>query len=201
MKTILIARHGQSEANAEKMIQGASYDTDLTALGRKQAIQMGQTISDYLTKNKQTLEIIYASELKRSQQTASKIQKVIQKKIGYKVAIIKDKRLNERSLGVLEGLSLQQAQKMYPQELTQMFANPDEWPYVTPGGGETQKELAARIQSFLKDIDQKTILIVGHFGPIQHIIGEIQHKDYKERFNIRPAHDKLIIVEKEGNLL
>lgn len=46
MKTIYFMRHGQSEANAAKLVAGGGLDSPLTRLGMVQAAKVGRQLKD-----------------------------------------------------------------------------------------------------------------------------------------------------------
>jgi probable phosphoglycerate mutase len=62
--TLLLARHGETDWNRELRIQGSS-DIELNELGRRQAQQLAQELTDV------DLDAIYASDLSRAQATAA----------------------------------------------------------------------------------------------------------------------------------
>lgn len=149
-----IARHCEGEHNVagvlasgpEKNGNGAS----LTEKGNTQAEKIGQDLK------KSGIDIIYASPLKRTQQTA----KIIAKAIGAK--IITDKRLTEINGGVFNGRPIG--------EYLRFFQNKAEHFTKTPPGGENYSEIKKRVMEFILEINakypNKTILIVSHGDPL-----------------------------------
>lgn len=87
---IFLTRHGQTDWNVERRIQGQS-DTELNKTG----IEQVQITAEKLKNEK--IDIIVASPLKRARKTAEIINEVI------KCPIVFDSRLKERDFGILEG--------------------------------------------------------------------------------------------------
>lgn len=63
--TLLLARHGQTDANAERRIQGRGLDLPLNALGRAQAERLAERLAPL------PLRHVYTSTLQRTRQTAA----------------------------------------------------------------------------------------------------------------------------------
>ena len=97
MFEVFVIRHGQSEANKAKIHQGNGYDTDLTEEGRLQAATLKSALPADPTK-------IIASPLKRAHQTCQIATGADAQKV--------DRRLMERSLGELEGLSQERVKEI-----------------------------------------------------------------------------------------
>jgi probable phosphoglycerate mutase len=64
---IMLVRHGQSTYNAQKLYQGCCDDSVLTEKGRLQAYQTGLALS------KLSIDAVYSSPLRRTQETAGEI--------------------------------------------------------------------------------------------------------------------------------
>lgn len=93
MTTICFVRHGQTNINHLRKIQGRK-DHPLNDVGRNQAFQTAQ----FLKQNDSNWDYIYSSPLSRAYETASIIKDVI----GYKGEIIKDEHFIERDFGDAE---------------------------------------------------------------------------------------------------
>jgi broad specificity phosphatase PhoE len=91
---LLLVRHGQTSANIDQIWHGHT-DTELTALGRQQALSLGQYFHHYLA----DIDVIYASPLQRAAFTAQQIADAAG------VPVVLDPRLVEHGVGDWEGRS------------------------------------------------------------------------------------------------
>lgn len=96
-KTICLIRHGQTDQNKLKKIQGRK-DFPLNDFGRFQAEQAAL----YLKKSKAHFDIIYSSPLSRAVDTAN----IIKNGLELDIEIIKDAAFIERDFGESEGLDV-----------------------------------------------------------------------------------------------
>ena len=162
--TIMYAvRHGETVWNRAGKMQGW-HDSPLTELGISQAKATAQGMEG------RGVEQIYVSDLKRAIDTANIIAEVIQ--VDVKI----DKRLRERNMGEMEGLTHRMYGELYPEKLEQYLKDDPSW--AIPGG-ESLIDRCERCVSAANDICSRhkgqTILIVGHGGVlssfIQHTVG------------------------------
>ncbi len=157
MKKIFLCRHGQSEYNAKKIIQG-HIDTDLTPKGIVQARLTGERLK------KENIKRIFSSDLKRAYKTALIIGDVL----GVEVEI--DKRIREMHFGQWEGRAYEHIYTYNLDHWQNWLKNPVACPLPSQ---EDIKEFEERIKSFwnyLKSLKEENILVVGHGGSIQGII-------------------------------
>ena len=98
-KTVVltIVRHGQSEANKKKIIQGWTHDTPLNDFGMKQAKAAGQVLKNV------KFHQVYSSDLKRANKTCQIILEENQKSNISTENIKQDKLLREKKFGIFEG--------------------------------------------------------------------------------------------------
>lgn len=171
MKLYLV-RHGQSEANAKRIINDAiTRPVPLTETGTKQVQESAKRL-----KNK-NIEIIYASPFLRTQQTAE----IIAKEIG--APIIQDIRLQEYQMG-MDGRT--------SEEWKQLRRDEPDW---KPPRGESIIELVEREKSFLqmlKDSNHERVVIVGHESPLVALSIAIQGGDIQE-FRKKEIHNAEIV--------
>ena len=102
MTRLILVRHGQSVANAEKIFSGQG-DYALTEEGLLQA----ELAADYLEKTEK-IDVIYSSDLQRAYNTAL----ATAKRFGLEVN--KDPALREFNLGDWVGKTREQVEKEYP---------------------------------------------------------------------------------------
>ena len=155
---IYLTRHGQTDLNAKKIMQGRS-DIPLNETGRAQARQAHDTIADV------KFDAVFSSPLDRAIETAQIIS-------GFdRSQIITDERIIETDFGKYE-------QKPYatmglPMNLYWML--PEVFP--APKTVETTDQMIERVRSFFQDLAQKdydTVLIACHGGIIRVIRGYLE---------------------------
>jgi len=151
---LVLARHGQTDWNVLKFIQG-HRDIELNDEGRRQAEALADAVRH--------LGIVhaYASDLKRAAETA----RIIARKLGIPHAL--DHRFRECHFGTMDGMpySFGRGQDaVYPH-------NRPDWqdPLAadfTPYGGETARALFDRQHAALRDLHLRhsgeTVLVIGH---------------------------------------
>jgi broad specificity phosphatase PhoE len=149
--TILLARHGETDWNAERRVQGHS-DTPLNDRGQEQALELAGELAD------EHLDAVYSSDLLRAHETA----RIVAEQRGLDVSAIRD--LRERHFGTWEGLTDDEIFARYPQVL-------DGAPW---GDAETQDEMAARVVGALLRIGKahpgQHVLVVSHGGPLRRVL-------------------------------
>lgn len=67
MGRLYVVRHGQTDRNAQAVLQGPRIDSDLSDLGRMQAAAAGQALKET------ELDALYVSPMRRARQTADQI--------------------------------------------------------------------------------------------------------------------------------
>ncbi|MEK7130469.1 MAG: histidine phosphatase family protein [Patescibacteria group bacterium] len=150
MKNIFVIRHGETSFNKNGRYSGRT-DEPLNTIGINQAKQLAEKASCL------NIEIIYCSPLKRALKTAEFI------KVKHACGIIIDNHFIERSIGIYEGLTKDEAKNKYPdlytRNITRIF---DE----APPNGETINEVIKRVFIGLDEIKKQNrfsnILISTH---------------------------------------
>ena len=152
LTTLVLVRHGETSWNMEGRIQGHT-DIALNELGVAQAEAVGRRLA------RERFDAIYSSDLARAYRTACPAVPDPER------TIVKDQRLRERHLGVLQGLTGEQAISQQP-AAWQAFKSRD--PELLLAGGETLGQFSRRVIAFIEDILGKhagsRILIVTHGG-------------------------------------
>ncbi len=100
---VVIIRHGQSQGNAEGRF-GGHTDTPLSPRGRKQAQATAKALAS------EKFDAIYSSDLPRAIETASPLGKLTG------VPLETTDALRERSVGVMEGLTFEEAAEQHPEQ-------------------------------------------------------------------------------------
>lgn len=156
MGKIIVIRHAESVANTKGIYQGQTYDTDLSALGKKQAWSLAEKLAN------EKIDRILSSPLKRTIQTAQVISKTTDVTVEIEKAIV------ETNHGEWEGKSENWVKGNYPDE----FRVWKEKPYKTKfPNGEYFVQTDDRIKKFL--VTEKffgTMVLVTHDNIIRLMI-------------------------------
>lgn len=151
---IYIIRHGQTDWNKEKRLQGRS-DIPLNEYGRALAVQTGEGMKDI------AFDVAFTSPLQRARETAQII-------IGDRnVPIIDEERIIEIGFGEYEGLSYASDNYEMPDRTFLHFFSKPEL-YKPAEGGEAFEEVKERTGAFLKELfvnekyKDSTVLISTH---------------------------------------
>lgn len=174
MKTnLVLVRHGQSLWNLENRFTGGQ-DIDLTVQGIEEAKAAGVQLE--LVK----LDMAYTSLLVRAQHTLQIIQEVA----GLQhIPVVKDKALNERSYGELEGLNRADTAAKYGDEQVHIWRRSFD---VRPPGGESLKDTYDRAVPYFESeirphLDNGlSVLIVAHGNSLRSIIMYLEHLSPEE---------------------
>lgn len=169
---ILFVRHGETEANRTNLFYGR-LDYGLTPAGREQAKKAGNLVRMMSF----APDRIVVSGLRRTHETLEAM--------GFSMEDAEiEPRLDERSLGVLEGLTFPEITERFPD----LFERWDsDWLDFAPDGGESQREFSGRVRDYLDELktsDHKPgkILVATHGGTMKTIISIILG-DVSYRFN------------------
>ena len=160
MTRLLLVQHAETVWNVEGRYQGHT-DTPLNERGRRQAALLGPRLA------RESIDMAIASDLRRAWDTASAIAR------DRTLPVLVEPRLRELSFGAWEGMSRDQIQATEPAALAAWEADPEK---VSPPGGETLTELAARLQSFLDQLHRddgelmRTVLLVAHRGSLRVLL-------------------------------
>ena len=175
---LYVVRHGETEENSKGILLGRK-EAMLNDKGKKEAHSLGKKLQ------KEKIDIIFSSHLKRAQQTAEIISQYLKKPIKL------DKRLMERNLGIFEGLSKKEFFEKFQKGFDSEMAY-----HSTPPEGESTKEVQKRVFSFLEEIKKnysnKKILIVTH-SFVSKMINKYFHPELsaKEFFSFQLKNGKI----------
>ena len=173
MTIILLARHGQSDWNAERRWQGHA-DRPLTEKGRTQS----QTLATRLAHIE--LDAVYSSDLSRAADTALAVAEAQGREV------IELPTLREVDVGSWSGLTRAEAQERFPEG----FAR---WQQGFPGweDGESYEEMTLRVIGAALDIarahEDGRVLVVSHGGPIRAIHSAALGLDVHTYRRLRPV--------------
>ena len=139
MVTLVLIRHGQSIWNAENKFTGWT-DIGLSEKGIKEAQDAGKKLEDV------SFDVVHTSALIRAQKTAEII--IENNKKSKDIPVYKDKRLNERHYGSLQGLNKKETAEKYGAEQVHIWRRSFDIP---PPDGESLKMNAERTIPYFKE--------------------------------------------------
>ena len=168
---VLLIRHGQSKGNAEGRF-GGHTDTPLSGRGRMQAAATAKTLAA------ESLTTIFSSDLPRAIETAQPLAKLTGLQIQSTDAF------RERSVGVMEGLTFEEAAEQHPEQYAALLRR--DFEHVL-SGGESYRQLLDRARTKLDGaISQNRggrIAVFSHTGTIcilaLHLMGALDAPELK----------------------
>jgi broad specificity phosphatase PhoE len=185
---IVIVRHGETEYNKTRRIQG-QQQIPLNKKGKAQAKQITESLMMC------GFTHIYCSNLRRERETTDIINE------SFSLPIRTDSRLNERNFGVWENRYFDELLNEYTD--LKVRTSWGSWDF-TPNQGETVRDLVNRSIEFLKDVIKKhqesdIILIVTHGGPMRIMLGFIKSLDIKDYMDQGIDNGQILRVKYEGS--
>ena len=168
---VLLIRHGQSKGNAERRFGGHTA-TPLSSRGHKQAELTARTLKS------ESLTAIYSSDLARAIETARPLSHLTRLPIQGTTAF------RERSVGVMEGLTFEDAAQKHPEQYAALLRR--DFEHVLTGG-ESYRQLLDRAWQKLDEIIMENrggkIAVFSHTGTIcilaLHLMGALDAPELK----------------------
>ena len=151
-------RHGETDFNAAQRLQG-QYETRLNARGREQAKTCCGVLAELLARDGiAAAQMPYVSSpLNRARETVE----IVRHGLGLDPqGYATDARLMEISYGAWEGLTLREVEVHEPGVLERRER--EKWDFRPPGG-ESYREVAARVAAWYASITADTV-VVAHGG-------------------------------------
>ncbi len=150
MTIFLLARHGETDWNFERRVQGHA-DRPLNDTGRAQA----RALADEL--DGEPIDAVYSSDLMRAHETA----RIVAERKGLSVIAVPD--LREKHFGTWEGLTDREILARFPDARTRPW-----------GDAETTEEVAERVLGAIRRIAEThpggRVLVVSHGGPLRALL-------------------------------
>lgn len=162
---IYIVRHGVTEWNALKKVQG-SADIPLAQDGIRLAKLTGEALKDV------PFDICFSSPLSRARQTAQLILR------DRKIPLALDKRIQEIDFGVLEGTRFREPDgKITNKEMEIFFTDP--WRFERPENGENIEDICRRTKEFWEEkindpaLLDATVLVASHGCAVRALLRNV----------------------------
>jgi len=182
MKRLYLVRHGETEANRLKIIQGQNnqqlnYGDYLNSNGEKQAVLLGKALADV------KFQFVCTSPARRASDTANTIL-VHNKHAWRRMPPVENgllfevkKELLELDQGTFEGMNDKDAETKYPELYDLYKTRPSQFTFPQGESILKAKERVGRVieRIFWKQPSAENILVVSHGGTIAlafiHIFG------------------------------
>lgn len=169
---IILIRHGETEWNRERRIQG-HLDSALTPLGVAQARAGAARLAG------ESIDVVFASDLARVQHTARLLV------AGRDLPLLQDANLRERAFGIGEGLTYEEMYQQYPAEDRHIGLVNSEF---TLPGGEPRDHFHERIKGAIARLalahEGQNLLVVTHGGVLGVVYRWLRSRPSTERVAI-----------------
>ena len=180
--TLWLVRHGESTWNTAGLAQGHNDEAELTERGLRQAAEAAAEFGY------RPVRAIYASDLRRAQQTATAFAAVLG------LPVYTDTRLRERSLGVLEGTAHNSIGPSVTGLADGLVVDPD----ARPTAGESVRDLYLRAAAFCDDLaaglrdGSGDVLVIAHGGTVR-VLDAYIHGVPVDQMTWRPVDNATIV--------
>jgi broad specificity phosphatase PhoE len=184
--TLWLVRHGESTWNTAGLAQGHNDEAELTERGLRQAAGAAAQFGY------RPVRAIYASDLRRAQQTAAAFAAVLG------LPVRPDPRLRERSLGVHEGSSHSVIGPAITGLADGLVIDPD----TRPQDGESVRDLYLRVATFCDDLTASVaaegpaisgdVLVIAHGGTVR-VLDAYIHGVPVDQMTWRPVENATIV--------
>jgi 2,3-bisphosphoglycerate-dependent phosphoglycerate mutase len=188
MGKLILLRHGQSTWNLENRFTGW-IDVPLTPAGEEEARRAGELIKDI------PLDISFTSVLTRAIET----NRLALEAAGQpNVPVVKDKAVNERMYGDLQGLNKAETAKQYGDQLVLIWRRSYD---VAPPNGESLKDTSARTLPYFYDRilpevkSGKNVLVSAHGNSLRAIVMKLDNLDEKQVLELNIPNGVPIVYE------
>jgi broad specificity phosphatase PhoE len=169
---IVVARHGETDWNAESRFQGHA-DPPLNDRGRAQARALAERLADA------GVAAVYSSDLRRAAETAA----VVAARLGLTVA--QDSRLREIDVGEWSGLTVDEVADRFPEGYRRHREGGDGWE-----NGESHAALTERIVGAVRRIAaahaDETVLLIAHGAALRALLADAEGVDLSDFRRTRP---------------
>ena len=170
---VYLVRHGQTALTPFRKFSGIGpLDPELTEKGKDEA----EAAARELVKIKP--EILIASPLRRTAQTAEKISKALSLEIGF------DPIWRECNFGIWDGMTVAEVKEKYPKDYAMWVSTSS----YAPPGGESYDEAMARavhgLTSIAAEFPGKKVCVVTHNGMIKTALAAAIKAEPSAIFNL-----------------
>ena len=172
-----VLRHGEAASNHQKILScwPEKKKIELTAEGKKQVEEVAKTLK------KKNIQLIFASDLGRTRETAEIVSKEIKTSVKF------DERLREYDFGKFNGEPIGKFFEFIGEEINKFSKIPE--------GGENLSEVRKRMMNFILELERKeqnkNILIISHGDPLWVLEGSAQGFNEERTVEIKRNYIKV----------
>ncbi|MBH0177696.1 MAG: 2,3-bisphosphoglycerate-dependent phosphoglycerate mutase [Nitrospira sp.] len=196
MARLVLLRHGESQWNLENRFTGW-VDVPLSPRGVEEAKNAGDKLKGF------TFDRAFTSVLSRANETLRFVLEVIGQTA---IPIEKDKALNERMYGELQGLNKAETATKYGDAQVKIWRRSFD---VRPPGGESLKDTAERVLPYYDTrikpcvLKGETILIAAHGNSLRALVMQLEQlsKEQVLELNIPTGAPLLYELDNSGKVL
>ena len=196
MARLILLRHGESQWNLEDRFTGW-VDVPLSPRGIQEAKDAGVKLRSF------TFDRAFTSVLARAIETLRLVLEIIGQ---TGIPIEKDKALNERMYGELQGLNKAETAKKYGEAQVKIWRRSYD---VPPPGGESLKDTADRVLPYYEQtikpylLKGETILVAAHGNSLRALIMELEQLSREQvlELNIPTGAPLLYELDKTGKVV
>jgi len=187
--TLYVVRHGQTDWNVKKLIQG-HLDIPLNQTGEGQAKELGDKLKPI------HFDAVFSSDLLRAKRTAELIS------LEREIIIQTTEALRERHFGTFQGKHVNEFGQKTLQTLFKDFESMPIDEQKKYGDFESTKKYTGRFLQFLREIaiayEGKTVLIVTHGGPMKFLLDRMGFSGDKTIAEFAIKNTAYIKLESDG---
>jgi probable phosphoglycerate mutase len=184
---VILVRHGETDWNRVKRVQGGSSDPPLNDIGRKQAAGLAKMLA------KENIRAVYSSPLQRAFITAENIAGL------HNLTVEISHSLREIEAGELEGVLSSDLGKRFSEYLIQ------DGKLVRISGGESLSDLQERSWGFIRSLaagcDDCTLVLVSHYFVILSVICRVLDMPVSQINRFRMDTGSVSIITLDGESL
>jgi 2,3-bisphosphoglycerate-dependent phosphoglycerate mutase len=192
---LILIRHGESQWNLENRFTGW-VDVPLSPKGVEEAKAAAKKLAGY------KFDYAFSSVLTRANETL----RIILEALGQSaVPVEKDKALNERMYGDLQGLNKAETAKKYGDDQVKIWRRSYD---VRPPGGESLKDTADRVLPYYESrikphvLNGETILIAAHGNSLRALVMHLDELTREQvlELNIPTGAPLLYEIDQSGKV-
>jgi 2,3-bisphosphoglycerate-dependent phosphoglycerate mutase len=196
MARLVLLRHGESQWNLENRFTGW-VDVPLSPRGIQEAKDAGETLRSF------KFDRAFTSVLARANETL----RLVLETIGQTgIPIERDKALNERMYGELQGLNKEETAKKYGEQQVKIWRRSYD---VRPPGGESLKDTAERVLPYYERtikpylLEGEAVLVAAHGNSLRALVMELEQLSREQvlELNIPTGAPLLYELDKTGKVV